>query len=435
MRPTLKAALLLLAGVPVGLFATIANDGLWALGVVWLGTVLLLSGIDALAVPGRRAVRVSVTPPAVLHIGDPGTLAVDVGFQDRRGAEVEVHFDTDDILDVPPRAVCPVPAGRRGRVEVPLAATRRGTARVDRVWLRWRGPRGLASHVRVIELGGTVPVVPNLRAVTQAAMRFTARDAPHGERVQHEQGDGSEFKALRGWVPGFDTRSIDWKQSAKHRSLICKEFEAERNHQILLAFDTGYLMSEPLEGVPKLDRAINAGLLIAWASLKGGDRVGIFGFDARVRHYSRPIGGARAFDRLHVAAAQLDYHAEETNFTLGLGELLGNVHRRSLVIVMSDFVDTVTAELMLENVGRLATRHLVLFVTLRDPALDVLVETAPVRTRDLFRAVVADDFAKDRRVVLERLRRLGVHCLECGAGDLNTRLLNRYLTIKRLEQI
>ena len=75
-------------------------------------------------------------------------------------------------------------------------------------------------------------------------------DAFFGSKVQRQQGDGSEFDALRDYAPGMDPRSIDWKHSARHRSLLSKEFQTERNHQIVLAFDTGQLMSEHLGAIP-----------------------------------------------------------------------------------------------------------------------------------------------------------------------------------------
>ena len=54
-------------------------------------------------------------------------------------------------------------------------------------------------------------------------------------------------EALREYVPGFDSRYIDWKHSARHRKLVCKEFQIERNHPVIMAFDTGYLMLEPID--------------------------------------------------------------------------------------------------------------------------------------------------------------------------------------------
>ena len=58
---------------------------------------------------------------------------------------------------------------------------------------------------------------------------------------------------------------------------------------------------------------------------------------------------------------------------------------------MTDFVDAVTAELMLDNVGRLVRRHLVLFVALSDPDLLAMAAAPPDGTRALHRAVVASE--------------------------------------------
>jgi uncharacterized protein (DUF58 family) len=170
-------------------------------------------------------------------------------------------------------------------------------------------------------------------------------------------------------------------------------------------------------------------------SLKSGDQVGLFAFDAAVRRYAAPAGGTPQFARLQRLAAELAYRAEETNFTLGLADLLGRLNRRALVVLMTDFVDTVTAELMVENVARLAARHLVVCVTLQDPALFATVEAPPLSLDDVARSVVADGFVRERAIVFERLRRLGVHCLDVPAERMGMEMLNRYLLIKRRELI
>jgi uncharacterized protein (DUF58 family) len=281
-----------------------------------------------------------------------------------------------------------------------------------------------------------VDVVPNTRAVKAAALRyFSSREFLAGLKVERYLGDGSEFDALREYVPGMDHRAIDWKSSARHRKLLCTEFRAERNHQVVFAVDTGHLMSEPVGGVPKVDHAINAALLLAYVALRTGDRVGLYGFDEKVRGYSEPQGGAGGFLRLQAASADLEYTTSETNFTLGLAELSLRLRRRSLVVLLTDFVDTVTAELMLENLDRLARRHLVVFVTLRDPGLDAVAAAPPRSSADLYRAVVAHDLVREREVVLRRLRRMGVASIDSAPALVSTQLVNRYLEIKRREMI
>src|SRR5262249_363791 len=169
-----------------------------------------------------------------------------------------------------------------GLAEWGLAAGRRGEGRIERGWLRWTGPLGLVAVEHRHGGGRGVAVTPNVAAVHDIALKFAQQDALFGQKQMRQQGEGSEFRSLRDYVPGLDHRFIDWKQSAKHRALMCKEFLTERNQQIVFAFDCGHLMSEPLEGVPRLDHAINAGLLMCYTSLRCGDRVGLFSFDPRV---------------------------------------------------------------------------------------------------------------------------------------------------------
>ena len=134
-------------------------------------------------------------------------------------------------------------------------------------------------------------------------------------------------------------------------------------------------------------------------------------------------------------SSRVGYSEAETNFTLGLTTLAQRLRRRSLIIVLTDFADTVTAELMLENLTRLSRRHLVVFVALRDPDLDRTATAAPSGSLALNRAVVAQDVIRDRDVVLRRLRRMGVIPLDAEPQQIGSGLINSYLDIKRREMI
>jgi len=88
---------------------------------------------------------------------------------------------------------------------------------------------------------------------------------------------------------------------------------------------------------------------------------------------------------------------------------------------------------MIENVTRLARRHLVLFVAVKDPSLDARATARPRSLDNLHEAVVATDFTRERTVVLERLRRAGAHCIDATPSEFNMALVNRYIEIKRRE--
>ena len=435
-RPTPRAALLFGAGIPAALVLVVVESGLWPFALAYLGLAIVVTGIDGILALPRHALDITVRAPHTLYVGDSDELEVNLAVAaGRPAARVELALDVGADLTRPPRTTVDVAAGDGARVVLALVPERRGELSIDRLWLRWSGPLGLMRRQRVHPIAQTVAAVPNVRAVGRAAIRFSSSDALFGVKPQTQQGDGSDFESLREYVTGLDHRSIDWKHSARHRKLVCKEFRAERNHHIILAFDTGHLMAGPLAGIPKLDHAINAGLVLGYLSLRSGDRIGVFGFDSEVRLVAEPLGGLHNFPRLQLSTAKLAYRHEETNFTLGLADLLGRLPRRSLVIVQTEFVDTVTAELMVESLERLARRHLVLFITLQDPDLHAIVDAPPRDLATLSRSVIAEDFIRERRVVFERLRRLGVECLDAPAERIGVDLVNRYLTIKRKELI
>jgi uncharacterized protein (DUF58 family) len=318
----------------------------------------------------------------------------------------------------------------------PLVPTRRGRVAVLRASIRFTGPLGLLASVVRVRLDGEAAVIPDLRPVKVTALRFASeREFRSGLKIERYRGDGTELDSLREHAQGDDPRVVDWKASAHHQRLVSRQFRAERNHQIVLAVDTGHLMCEPLLGIPKIDHAVSSALLLTYVSLRAGDRVGFLSFDAKVGLWAAPQGGVKSFAALSHLASRIDYSEAETNFTLGLTSLAQRLSRRSLVIVLTDFVDTVTAELMLANLDRLARRHAVIFVAFRDPGLAATAAAPPADLQRLHRAVVAAGLLRDREVVLKRLRRQGISTVDAAPAEVGPQLLNTYLEIVRRERI
>jgi uncharacterized protein (DUF58 family) len=321
--------------------------------------------------------------------------------------------------------------GTAAEARFEFTALRRGEAPTGPLWLRWQGPLGLIWAQRVIAIDQPIVIAPDIRPVREHTARMLQRDYSFGQIAQLQVGEGAEFESLADYRPGMDRRSIDWKQSARNTTLLAKEFRTERNNTIMMAVDAGRAMCEPLAGVPRIDRAVSAALLTAFVALRDGDRVGIFGFDSHPRVASNAVSGQRAFALLQRVAALIDYSAKETNYTLGLATLAEGLQRRSLIIIFTDFTDTVSAELMLNAVGTLLGRHLVLFVVMRDEELEVIAAEEPKEPADVTRAVTAASLLRQRQLVIARLRRFGVHVLESRFDEAGPALVNAYLDFKR----
>jgi len=435
MQPTPRALLLFALTVALAVPWVLAFGQWWEMGAALSLTALLALAIDGALAPGRRRVRVETKVPDLISIGSPARLSVALAAGRNPGGRCSVLAELSGPIQPPAVATIDWSGAGEGLAEWLLTGKRRGEARLERIWLRCTGPLGLMAVHSRYEIGKAIAITPDIAAVRVAALNFAQRDALFGQKAMRQQGEGSEFRALREYVPGLDHRSIDWKQSAKHRKLMSKEFFTERNQQIVFAFDCGYLMSQPLGDVPRLDHAINAGLRMAHVSMLSGDRVGVFGFDSRVRVFARPIGSMTNFPLIQRQMARLAYRAEESNYTLALMDLMGRLDRRSLIVVMTDFADTVGAELMVDNLRRLAGKHLVLFVVLADRQLAQVAAARPETFLTLGRSVFAQDFEAEREIVLQRLRRMGVQCVQAEPGQLGVELINRYLDIKRRDML
>jgi len=435
LYPTRRAILLAAAGAPVALLVAALVPGMWIAASAWIVmTAGLLVADAALAAPAHT-LELKVSAPAVTGVGRSDMVEVAVRFQRQSPGELELAIGSDERLEFAMERQRLRLQDGVGAASFAFHARRRGEGRLTGVWTRWRGPLGLVWRQRQEMLEATIAVTPDIESVRDEGLKLFARDAPAGAKVQTDVGEGSEFHALKEFQLGMDLRSIDWKQTARHGKLVAREFRTERNHDIVLAFDSGRLMSAPIAGQPRIDHAINAGLILAFVGLKMGDRVSLFAFDSRPRIASGSTLGVRAFPALRRLAAGVDYSTEETNFTLGLTSLAGRLDRRALVVVFTDFADATSAALMVEHVGRLARTHLILLVAFRDEELDALVDADPATPDDVSRAVIAHGLLKQRENVMVQLRRLGVQILQPRAAEIGPTLINRYLDVKRRELV
>lgn len=431
IRPTLKAVLLFAVSIPLALLIVALARDFWFAAFYWPAAVLAAMTADFTLALRNNNLTAEIKSPYQLYVGQTGFAEIKLSAANyARPLKIEALLELEGDAHDPEITDAKLSAGHC-QTQLPLTPARRGQVVLNALWLRWQGPFRLTEIWRRQEIGKKINVVPDVKGVADAALQFFSRDAIYGVKTQRFKGEGTEFEALTEYMPGMDNRFIDWKHSATHRKLLCREFRQERNHQIILGFDTGHLMMEPINGMPKLDHAIKAGLLLSWISLHYGDLVGGCAFDARFRNYLKPNRGMPYFTQFQRFSAELDYQPEETNFTLGLAELNSRLKRRALVVLFTEFVDTISAELLIESLQLMTKKHVVVFVTMQDPLLTGLQAAAPNTFSNVAQAVLADDFLRERSVVLERIARLGVHCLDVPTQNVSAALLNRYLMIKQ----
>jgi len=434
--PTERAAWVAAGLAPIAVVIAAASPQAWVIAPLLGAALLVLVTLDAV-LAGRLA-DWALRCPEDIEVGQQTPILATARFSGRVPRHAEAALACDPRLASEGRVAMPLapqPVDEGWRGEARVMPTRRGTANIARLWIRWTGPLGLGARQADFPLDTRVRIWPDLSPVRSPDLQTFLRNAQTGLIARRIRGEGTQFEALAEYEAGMDRRRIDWKASARHTRLFARENESERNNQIVFAFDCGQAMCEPVDGLPRVDRAVSAALTCAYVALKGGDKAALFGFARRPQLMTPFIGDARAFHRLQSAAAGLDYEAAEPNYTLALATLTAKLQRRSLVVIFSDFTDPTAAELMVESLGRLVSKHLVLFVTMADSEVEDLIAAPPGDIATLARAVTADSLAQQRKIVLQRLRRLGIDVLEAPWEAIGPRLIDRYLAIRASEAI
>lgn len=429
--PTRTAIWTAAAGAPATLLVALLLPGRWYAALAWPVAVLLASLADALRGSRPSQAKLLLDLPKTASVGADIEARASITLSGAAPSRVEIMLEAGPLLEQADEGLWIDLVNGKGAGIVPLRAARRGTARVPRIWLRWKGPLGLVWKQRIVPLDVSMAILPDIRPVHERGAQIFQRHALQGLMAQADRGDGADFDALVEFRSGMDRRAIDWKQSARHSKLHAKEFRTERNNQIVFAIDAGRQMSEPVAGLSRLDRVVSAMLLTAWVALKLGDRVALHAFDSRPRIAGGLVSGAAAFGELQRLAAQIDYSGEETNYTHALTTLATRLTRRSMIVLFTEFTDLTSAEFLVRAAARMVETHLLMVVVLRDEELEAILDRRPESADDVTRAVTAAALLRDRMMVLTRLRHLGAHVIEAEHDRVADRLVQGYVDLKR----
>ena len=434
MRPSrhMLALTLALAAATVAL-VVMAPDQPGLMALPWAGLVVLALADLMLTIP-PRSLSATVAVASKGFTGHALPLAITVTGR-RLPSVLEWRLTHGAGLGTDPGPAVTLPPGGEARLSIPLTLRDRGDHAITLLALRYPSRLGLFEMLPTWPLALSVTAYPDISSILSGAIQAQMLPLTDGARATKLRGEGSEFHQLRDYIAGMDPRSIDWKRSARVNRLISRETRVERNHQIILCLDTGHLMGERLGTLTKLDHAMNAALALTWAGGLAGDNVGFYSFGPRPHAFLPPRPGRAAFGHIQLNCATLPQDVDETNHTLGLTVLNGKLKRRSLVVVFSDFVDSTSAELLVENLAVMQRQHLVLYVTLRDPAISTLMHPAHAGLDEVAEAVAAARILQERQAVLDRLNRLGILCLDTAPDRLGPDLISRYIEIKAKEMI
>jgi len=149
------------------------------------------------------------------------------------------------------------------------------------------------------------------------------------------RGSSLEFSEYRKYVPGDDTRRLDWRAYGRSDRYYIKEFEADTNLRLCLVVDTSGSMNFGEDGTTKLDYARRLAGTLAYLAANQGDAVGLY---CAAKSFAKEIPPKRNAAHLRNILDELaDMRAEgETGLAAALHEAAEKVRQRALIVIISD---------------------------------------------------------------------------------------------------
>ena len=425
---------LVAAGLSLGaLLGVFRSDGLaWLLVVDALWLLALV--VDALTVADPGAIDVVREAPAAFSVGralpvnylwknrgkHPVTLRVREQFPEPLGG---VHTPLREVV---------IAGGGQTREQLNVMPAHRGKGKGGTIYSRTLGPLGLVWRQTTRYLPWDATVYPNLIGASIRALPTQAtRRREAGFRNIRRLGEGRVFETLKEWVPGDDTRTIDWKATARRGKVMARQYEDERRQQVLLVIDAGRQMTAESDGVSRLESVIHAALQLAHSVVEHDDNVGLMVFADEVQTFVAPGRGRRALRAVLDGLASAEGRVVEPNYPAAFSHLAARNRKRALTVIFTDVIDRTASEALVAQVGSLRPRHLPLAVTLRDPALDALSVRRPSNTQEAFERAAAEELLSAREEALGEMRRKGVLILDVAPARAAEAVVEQYTQLKR----
>ena len=387
---------------------------------------------DLLISPGPGSVAVHREVSEVLSVGasNPATLTVRNRSQVR--LELTLHDDPGPLCEVDrlPQTI-EVLAGKEAVLQYAVKPHRRGASEMPAVHLRFPTRLGLWMRQQVRPLKTPIRIYPDIRAVYRyELMARQNRLSEIGVRMVRMPGQGREFERLREFRYGDEIRQIDWKATARQRELVSREFNVERNQNIVIMVDCGRFMRNETDGISYLDRALNSAIMLSYIALGQGDNVSLLAFSNKIERFIRPVRGKPGIQSILRSTYDIQASTNVSDYSMAL-EYLTRVQRKRALIVLITFV---TDELQLRVIGEsLKLRslpYLPLCVLLQDVGLRALADRIPETDLDAYHTASAAQILTGQSHEAASLREAGIMLIDTPPDLLTERLINEYLSIK-----
>lgn len=290
---------------------------------------------------------------------------------------------------------------------------------------------GLVAKRFCFDQNAMVPTYPSFKQLRKfELLNINNNLQDYGLKKIRRIGHTMEFEQIKDYVLGDDLRSINWKATAKKNSLMVNQFQDEKSQPIYSIIDKGRVMKMPFEGLSLLDYAINATLVISSIALKKHDKAGMLSFSKNIENM---VVAQRRNSQMHLILNSLyniktDYY--ESDFSRLYAHIKRHITQRSLIFLYTNFETLDSLNRQFAYLKAIAKNHLIVVIFFKNTELNRIVDEKATTLQQVYDKVIAEKFVFEKRLIVQELKKHGIHSILTTPENLTIDTINKYLEIK-----
>ncbi|MCL1912614.1 MAG: DUF58 domain-containing protein [Eubacteriaceae bacterium] len=428
---TSKFITLLIAAVCATLFCGVFLGAGLGVAVLLNGMALLLTAIDFFAATGAKHFKAERILPNSFEQKVEALVELQVYCNLPRRQKIR-------IADSPPKnfrfqeSINGEAKETPATISYTVTPSQRGAFHFGNCYIEVVGPCGFSVKRLTLECPGEARVYPNLEPMRHYRLLASRKQLSRDDlSVHHIRGIGTDFAGLREYTPDDDWRKINWKATARAAKLMTNVYDVEKNRDVIIAVDTGRWMQSPMGDVTRLDRALELAAVLMQVALSAGDRVGLALFDTTVNYYLPP--GKGVAQMRHFLQGLYGAHTQLVQSSLPAmsGALRQRLSKRAFICVLTYLDSPAEAAQAVADLLPVSKRHSLFIASLTDLGLDALINTKATEPQDLYLKAAAAYRKMAGLGAVETLVRNGIGACAAEPGELLTRSVRYYLTVKQ----
>lgn len=404
-------------------------NAVWLI-VLGLGTFLALDVLILyIARTGLEAERIT---PEKLSNGDLNPIKINLKNHYNFPVSVKIideipfQFQVRDF-----KIIKSIKTSTQKEISYELRPTERGEYHFGALNVYVSSPLRLISRRFAFAKDQMVPTYPSyIQLRKYDLIAFSNNLFQYGIKKIRRIGHTMEFEQIKEYVQGDDLRTLNWKATAKRNSLMVNQFQDEKSQSVYMAIDKGRVMQMPFDGLSLLDYAINSALVLSNVILKKQDKAGLFAFSKKVEN--RVFAERRGSQMQKILETLYNVKTDffESDYSRLYVDIKKNINQRSLIVLYTNFETMDGLNRQLPYLKGIAKSHLLVVVFFQNTELNSIINKKTTTIQEVYDKVIAEKFMFEKRLIVNELKKYGIHSVLTQPENLTLDAINKYLEIK-----